>query len=106
MSANHSTMLRWVLRINDRQRIHTADNCVLEADRLLGRRVWCRYYANELVGALRGSWQAEHRLFPVIRVAMRAWSVVPNVALELGRWTVHQAWAVVCRIGPWQKFDK
>jgi glycosyltransferase involved in cell wall biosynthesis len=86
MSANHSTMLKWVLRINDRQRIHTAGNCALEAGRLLGRRVWCMYYANELVSELRGRWQAEHRLLPVIRLAMRALSIVPNVALELGRW--------------------
>jgi glycosyltransferase involved in cell wall biosynthesis len=86
MSANHSTMLRWVLRINDRQRIHTAGNGALEADRLLGRRVWCRYYANELAGELRGRWQADHRLLPVVRLAVRALPIVPNVALELGRW--------------------
>jgi glycosyltransferase involved in cell wall biosynthesis len=106
MSGNHSTMLKWVLRINDRQRIHTAGNHELEADRLLGRRVWCRYYAHELAGEVRHCWRSQHRLRPIIRLATRALSMVPNVAFELGRWAVHQAWAGLCRIGPWQKIDK
>jgi glycosyltransferase involved in cell wall biosynthesis len=86
MSGNHATMLKWVLRINDRQKIRTAGDHALEADRLLGRRVWCRYYANEFAGEVRGRWQSEHRLLPVIRLATSAWSIVTRLALELGRW--------------------
>src|ERR1700730_2499795 len=106
MSGNHSTMLKWVLRINDRQRIHTAGNHALEADRLLGRRVWCRYYAHELAGEVRHSWRSEHRLRPIIRLATRSLSMVPNVALELGRWAARSAWASVCRNDSGQKSDK
>jgi hypothetical protein len=49
MSADHATMLKWTLKINDRQRV-----------------------------------QAEHRLLPTNRLAIRALSIVPEVSVELG----------------------
>jgi glycosyltransferase involved in cell wall biosynthesis len=91
MSANHATMLKWVLRINDRQKVHTTGDRALEAERLLGRRVWCRYYANEFANEVRRCWQAEHRLLPTIRLAIRAFSIVPRVSVELGRWALRAA---------------
>ncbi|MBR1151563.1 glycosyltransferase family A protein [Bradyrhizobium sp. JYMT SZCCT0428] len=88
MSANHATMLKWVLRINDRQKVHTVGDRALETERLLGRRVWCRYYANEFANEVRRCWQAEHRLLPTIQLAIGAVSIVPRVSVELGRWAL------------------
>jgi glycosyltransferase involved in cell wall biosynthesis len=106
MSANHSTMLKWTLRINDRQRVRTAGNYELEAERLRGRQIWCSYYAHEVARDVRRCWRAEHRLLPTIRLAMMALFLAPKVALEMGRWAMHQTWATACRTGPWQKIDK
>ena len=98
MSADHSTMLKWVLRVNSRQRIRTAGNWALEADRLLGRRVWIRYYAQELTAEVLHRWRSERRLLSAIRLAMNALSIAPTAVLELGRWGVHRGWASVCRM--------
>jgi glycosyltransferase involved in cell wall biosynthesis len=106
MSANHSTMLKWTLRINDRQRVRTAGNYELEAERLRGRQIWCSYYAHEVARDVRRCWRAEHRLLSTIRLAMMALFLAPKVALEMGRWAMHQTWATACRTGPWQKIDK
>ena len=103
MSANSATMLEWVLRINDRQKIHTAKDHALEAARLLGRRLWCRYYVNEVAEELRRRWRSERRLISTVDLATSSLCVVPIVVLELGRWAVHRGWASVCWIVPGQR---
>ena len=92
MSADYSTMLKWVLYVNDRQQIHTAGNFELEMERLRGRRIWCEYYALEFARELRRRWRVEYHLLPAHRLIMAALSFVPHAALELGCGTLRSAW--------------
>jgi glycosyltransferase involved in cell wall biosynthesis len=100
MSANHSTMLKWVLRVNNRQKNQTAFDPALEADRILGRRVWIRYYANELAADVLHRWRSQDRLLPVVRLAMRAVRMMPSVTFEVIRWALHRARASMRRTSP------
>ena len=86
MSADPSVMLKWVLRINDRQRARTAGALLLEDERLLGRRVWVRYYKDEIVSDLRRSWRSRTALRSVAR-SMRFAKIA---VLEVGRWLLHR----------------
>jgi glycosyltransferase involved in cell wall biosynthesis len=86
MSADPSVMLKWVLRINDRQRVRTASTPLLEAERLLGRRVWVRYYKDEIVSDLRRAWRSKTALRSVTRSLRFARIAV----FEVGRWLIHR----------------
>ncbi|MCP3460043.1 glycosyltransferase [Bradyrhizobium sp. CCGUVB23] len=86
MSADPSVMLKWVLRINDRQRARTADTSLLEDERLLGRRVWVRYYKDEIVSDLRSGW----RWKTALRSVARSLRFAKIAVLEVGRWLIHR----------------
>lgn len=86
MSADPSVMLKWVLRINDRQRSRTIGTPMLEDERLLGRRVWVRYYKDEIVGDLRRGWYSKEAR----RLAVRNLRFVKIAVLEAGRWLIHR----------------
>lgn len=86
MSADHATMLDWVLRINDRQKPHTQSNPKLEAARIEGRRIWRRYYATRHAEDLRSRWQQQRKVLPTMRQAITTMTFAPPYAgLELGR---------------------
>lgn len=86
MSADPSVMLKWVLRINDRQRTRTASTALLEEERLLGRRIWVRYYGDEIVSGLRRGWNSKIALHSIAR-SLRFTKIA---GLEMGRWLVHR----------------
>lgn len=86
MSSDPSVMLKWVLRINDRQRARTAGAPLLEEERLLGRRVWVRYYKDEVVSNLRRGWRSKTALPSVARSLRFAEIAV----LEVARWLLHR----------------
>jgi glycosyltransferase involved in cell wall biosynthesis len=86
MSADPSVMLKWVLRVNDRQRVRTASTPLLEYERLLGRRVWVRYYKDEIISDLRRAWRSKTALRSVARSLRFARIAV----LEVGRWLIHR----------------
>jgi glycosyltransferase involved in cell wall biosynthesis len=86
MSADPSVMLKWVLRINDRQRARTAGIPLLEDDRRFGRRIWVGYYKDEIVSDLRRSWRSKTTL-PSVARSLRFAKIA---ALEVGRWLIHR----------------
>lgn len=81
MSADPSVMLKWVLRINDRQRARTAGTPFLEDERLLGRRIWVGYYKDEIVSDLRRGWRSK----TAFRLVARSLRFAKIAALEIGR---------------------
>ena len=86
MSADPSVMLKWVLRINDRQMTRTAGTPFLEDQRLLGRRIWVGYYKDEVVSDLRSSWRSKTAL----RSVARSLRFAKIAALEIGRRLIHR----------------
>ncbi|MET4456724.1 glycosyltransferase [Bradyrhizobium sp. RT3b] len=86
MSADPSVMLKWVLCINDRQRAFTAGTVLLEDERLLGRRVWVRYYKDEMVSDLKRGYRAQKALVSVTRNLRFA----KIATFEVGRWFIHR----------------
>lgn len=86
MSADPSVMLKWVLRINDRQRPRTLGTPLLEEDRLLGRRIWVRYYGDEIAVDLRRNWHSKDAR----RLAARGFRFAKIAVLEVGRWLIHR----------------
>lgn len=87
MSGDPSVMLKWVLLINDRQRAHTAGTLLLEDERLLGRRVWVRYYKDEIVSDLKRGYRSRNALLSVAR-SLRFGKIA---SVEMGRWLIHRA---------------
>lgn len=86
MSADPSVMLKWVLRINDRQRARTVGTPSLEDERLLGRRVWVRYYKDEIVSDLRRGWRST----AASRSVARSLRFAKIAMIEVGRWLIHR----------------
>jgi GT2 family glycosyltransferase len=85
MSSDSRTMLRWVLELNDRQRLYTAGAPALEAARREGRRVWKRYYAKDMAQTIRSAWRRGPVWAAIRQTAGGLAFAWPYTAKRLGR---------------------
>src|SRR4051812_14869190 len=57
---------------------------LLEDDRLLGRRVWVRYYKDEILSGLRLGWR--RKTGPAMARSLHFFKIA---AVEVGRWLIY-----------------
>lgn len=98
MSKDPRVMLHWVLQVNERQLVHTAHDKKLEAARRAGRRVWKRYYGEELALSIRQRWRSD-RGFTTLRRTVAALSFAPpHAGVALGRAALGRVGKAVGRV--------
>jgi glycosyltransferase involved in cell wall biosynthesis len=90
MSSNHAEMLQWALRVHEKHRLTSFLSAQMRTDWLAGRQAWADYYAGQLLGAAKDSWNRDRRLLHSMKLMRQALIASPRLtfrraALFVGR---------------------